>query len=744
MKQKLDRTLGMFSCITISSGTMIGSAIFVLAGTSYEVAGPSSVLSIFLAGIAAMFTALSFAEIVTFIPRAGGGYAYVREATNNGILGFMTGWGFWLGYSMSCGLFALGFGNFLNYFFPFIPQMIGAYLLIAYITITNIKGAKSSGKLQNIITSGLLILLFSYIIYGIFYIDTSNYRPFFTKEIKGMLNAMGFLYITYIGYGLITTASEEVINPEKTIPKAIVISLIIVIFIKTSVFLIACGIINWDKLIPSITKTPMIDTAVKIGGVAGGYLFALAGILATVSSINTAMMASSRTSFAMSRDRRLPGIFKNINKHTKTPIFSILISAVIVIISTSIKNLEKISVITSIFSLVGYSFVNIALIIFRKKLPDIKRNFKVPFYPLIPILGIMINIFLVFQLIFSNILALGIAFFIILLGLLYYYFMLPKLKVASKGISTRIIPEIQHKNIENKKENKIYKVIVPIAHPKTTETLLELGARIARAERGKLIPLHVVNIPEIIPLDSKYNQSKQEMKKYENVIEMIKNFNINCNCEIESIAVVSRDIVHAIKNTALELDCDLLLLGWSRAKFSKKMLGSVAHKIIEKVPKNVGILKKGSNQEIKKILYPYGGGYHSQLTIDIIKKIVFEKDIEVTFLRITDIDTTEKELEEIEEILKKGINKLNINANIKIIKNESIVNAVISESENYDLVILGASSEWGIKNYFMGSIADDILDGIKCSGLIIRGYNSFTHKKNIRNLFHKAKEHLMD
>ncbi len=176
---------------------------------------------------------------------------------------------------MSCGLFALGFGVFLNYFFPFIPQMLGSYLLIAYVTTTNIKGVENLGKLQNIITTGLIGLLIGYIIYGYFYMDLAHQTPYFPEGLSGTFTAMGILYITYIGYGLITTASEEVINPEKTIPRAIMISLILVTFVKTAVFLIGSSIINWEKLIPAYTDTPMIDTAIEIAGSMGGVFICL-------------------------------------------------------------------------------------------------------------------------------------------------------------------------------------------------------------------------------------------------------------------------------------------------------------------------------------------------------------------------------------------------------------------------------------------------------------------------------------
>ena len=416
MKQKLDRTLGMYSALMISIGTMIGSAIFVLAGTSYATAGPGASLAIFLAGIAAVFTGLSFAELVTVVPKAGGGYVYVKEATGNNIIGFICGWGFWLGYAMSCGLFALGFGNFVHYIFPFIPQMATAYVLVVYVAFTNIRGTKSSGNLQNIITTVLIALLALYVVVGVFHIDMGNQKPYTPFGMSGVFNAMGFLYMTYIGYGLITTASEEVIEPEKTIPKAILISIAAVIVIKTSVFFIGSGILPWNELVPGVTDTPMIDTAMKIGGRFGGYLFAFAGILATLSSINTAVMASSRTSFAMARDNRLPGIFKTVNRRTKTPVVSIVATSVIVVVAVSIRDLEHISTVTSIFSLTGYSLVNVALIIFRKKSPELERKFRVPFFPVTPLLGIGVNLFLIIQLAISDFIALAIALGVIAAG----------------------------------------------------------------------------------------------------------------------------------------------------------------------------------------------------------------------------------------------------------------------------------------------------------------------------------------
>lgn len=743
MKTKLDRTLGLYSSLTISIGTMIGSAIFVLAGTSYNSAGPSASLAVFLAGIAALFTAFSFAELVTIIPTAGGGYAYTRDATNNGVLGFITGWGFWLGYAMSCGLFALGFGNFLNYFFPFIPQMLGAYMLIFYVMFTNIKGVENSGKLQNIITTGLILILVAYIIYGVFFVNPDIQKPFFPNGLKGTFSAMGFLYITYIGYGLITTASEEVINPEKTIPKAIMISVVFVTIIKSAVFLIGSSIIRWEMLIPSYTNTPLIDTAFKIAGRAGGYLFAVAGIFATVSSINTAMMASSRTSFALARDNHLPIIFKNINKKSKTPIFSILIVTLIVLISTTIRDLEHISTVTSIFSLVGYSFVNLSLIIFRRKMPDKKRTFKVPFYPLTPILGIIVNIFLILQLIMSDYLAILIASIILLFGIIYYYLLLPKLKEAPKVISTQPVPALQYKKRVDLRKD--YNILLPVASPRSLKPLIELAMCIGNSYNSSIYPLHIIDVPEVIPLDSKYDDFKDGVEKYEDIIADLKIVANDNKYVSEPLLVMSRNVIKALKHTAVDINADLVLMGWHHSGVAYRMLGGIVYKSLEELPQKVGIYKKGNNTEIKRILYPYGGGFHSQGAAQIVKRIAESSNAEIVILRVVEEGLSESEYNKIKEVMSTGLEDLDLKGEIKIkpIK-KSKVCTIIEESRSYDLLVMGASNEWGVKEHITGSVTDKIMEKIDCNGLVIRKYNPLMQKKRVRNILSKVKNYFSE
>lgn len=732
MKQKLDRTLGMYSALMISIGTMIGSAIFVLAGTSYNTAGPGASLAIFLAGIAAVFTGLSFAELVTVVPKAGGGYVYVKEATGNNIIGFICGWGFWLGYAMSCGLFALGFGNFINYIFPFIPQMTAAYLLIVYVAFTNIKGTKSSGTLQNVITTVLIALLLLYVIVGVFHLDMENQKPFTPLGMSGVFNAMGFLYMTYIGYGLITTASEEVIEPEKTIPKAILISIAAVIFIKTSVFFIGCGILPWTQLVPEVTDTPMIDTAVHLGGAIGGYLFAFAGILATLSSINTAVMASSRTSFAMARDQRLPSLFKTINRTTKTPIFSIIVTSIIVIIAVSIRDLEHISTVTSIFSLTGYSLVNVALIIFRQKKPELERKFKVPLYPLTPILGIAVNLFMIYQLAISDRIALIIAVAVIAVGILYYYIVMPRLKYASKGISNVDIPEIK----EYKKDNRKNEIIIPVSNPDTADGLLNFGRKIAVAEKNTtVIPVKVNVFPDNLLTIADYDTMMQTMNVQDGIIQKLKAY--ENEPYMKPVLINSRDVFHAIMTVVKREKNPLVIMGWHGSGLVKYMHGNITYQMLQEAPADVGILKMTDQKtEFKNILFPYGGGRYSKMTAKVVNRIANAYGAHITLLNVVD---REEDIEETKEYLKKSAAKFDQPTEIMVCSG-GLVETVAAFSDSYDLIVVGASLDWGIQEVVTGFRTDKIMEQAKCSVLIVKSYDLFLQKKRIRGFINKTRK----
>lgn len=548
---------------------------------------------------------------------------------------------------------------------------------------------------------------------------------------SGVFNAMGFLYMTYIGYGLITTASEEVIDPERTIPKAILISIAAVIVIKTSVFFIGCGIIPWQELVPAVTSTPMIDTAVHIGGTIGGYLFAFAGILATLSSINTAVMASSRTSFAMARDQRLPSLFKAINRTTKTPVFSIVISSVIVFIAVTIRDLEHISTVTSIFSLTGYSLVNVALIIFRRKKPELERKFRVPLFPLTPLLGIGLNLFLIVNLAISDRPALIIAVSVIGAGIVYYYLIMPKLKYASKGISIVDVPEIR----EQKKENRKNEIIIPVSNPYTAEGLLNFGRKIAMAEESTtVVPVKVNVFPDNLLTIADYDTMMQSMGVQDSVVQMLKEYESD-PC-MRPVLINSTNAFHAIMSVVKKEKNPLVIMGWHGSGLVKYMHGNITYQMLQEAPADVGILRmNGQSREFRNILFPYGGGKYSKMTAKVVNRIANGYGAKITLLNVVD---HEEDVESTRAYLDRSAAKFDQPVQIMVCSGD-LIEKVVEFSGQYDLIIMGASLDWGIQEVVTGFRTDRIMEQAKCSVLIIKSYDIFLQRTKVRGFIHRTR-----
>lgn len=537
--------------------------------------------------------------------------------------------------------------------------------------------------------------------------------------------------MTYIGYGLITTASEEVIDPERTIPKAILISIAAVIVIKTSVFFIGCGIIPWQELVPAVTSTPMIDTAVHIGGTIGGYLFAFAGILATLSSINTAVMASSRTSFAMARDQRLPSLFKAINRTTKTPVFSIVISSVIVFIAVTIRDLEHISTVTSIFSLTGYSLVNVALIIFRRKKPELERKFRVPLFPLTPLLGIGLNLFLIVNLAISDRPALIIAVSVIGAGIVYYYLIMPKLKYASKGISIVDVPEIR----EQKKENRKNEIIIPVSNPYTAEGLLNFGRKIAMAEESTtVVPVKVNVFPDNLLTIADYDTMMQSMGVQDSVVQMLKEYESD-PC-MRPVLINSTNAFHAIMSVVKKEKNPLVIMGWHGSGLVKYMHGNITYQMLQEAPADVGILRmNGQSREFRNILFPYGGGKYSKMTAKVVNRIANGYGAKITLLNVVD---HEEDVESTRAYLDRSAAKFDQPVQIMVCSGD-LIEKVVEFSGQYDLIIMGASLDWGIQEVVTGFRTDRIMEQAKCSVLIIKSYDIFLQRTKVRGFIHRTR-----
>lgn len=410
----LARNLTLFDAVMIGLGTMLGAGVFVLTGVAAHVAGPGALVSFVLAGLTVLFTACSFAELSTAYPKAGGPYTFVYKAFSED-LAFLTGWSLWIGLTLTTSFYCVGFSQYLSFLLP-IPLSLGAFSLAGLVLLINALGSKGFSVFQNWVVGLLLGILCLYLFMGLRNLDPSLHKPFFPYGFPPVLRMASVLFISFLGFELIATAAEEIQDPGRTIPRATLFSVVLVTLIYACMVFITTGVTPYFELGESLT--PIADTARILMGPTGGFLLLFAGLLATISSANGALMAASRIGFAMSRDALLPSLLGRVHPKFKTPLPSMLVTGLLVCGALFKGDIEWLAEAAAFLHLYPFVLVNIALLRLRGQ-KEYRPAFSVPFGPLLPCLGIASSLLLLSQLQSEDIF---IGLLLLTPGLLYYSF----------------------------------------------------------------------------------------------------------------------------------------------------------------------------------------------------------------------------------------------------------------------------------------------------------------------------------
>jgi basic amino acid/polyamine antiporter, APA family len=409
----LKRVIGTSGLLLMGIGAIIGAGIFILTGiASAFYAGPAIIISFVIAGAACLFTALCYAEFASMIPVAGSAYTY-SYATLGELLAWIIGWDLILEYLVIVAAVAVGWSGYIVNIFTSLgfilpPQLINppgveggiinipAVLIIAGITWLLVRGAKQSSQVNTVIVVIKLSVILLFITIGVNYINPANYHPFFPYGWSGVFKGAAIIFFAYIGFDAITTAAEEVKNPKRTFPIAILGSL----FISSILYIVVSGVLN--GILPYYTfkqtAAPVAFALAQLGINWANIVISIGALCGITSVLLVSFFGQSRVFFAMSRDGLLPEFFSRIHKDFRTPINGIVIVGIVASIIAAFLPITELAQLVNIGTLAAFIIVSASIIILRKQKPDLKRPFKTPLVPLIPILAIIFCLFLVSEL----------------------------------------------------------------------------------------------------------------------------------------------------------------------------------------------------------------------------------------------------------------------------------------------------------------------------------------------------------
>lgn len=394
-----NKKIGFWSIVLLGINSIIGSGIFLLPNQAMELIGPASLLVILFDMLLVVSIALCFAEVGGMFNKNGGPYVYAKEAFGD-FVGFEVGFMKWAIGIIAWATMAVGFVTALSAIWPAAGEGMTKNIIIVAILgglgVINILGVNISKVLNNIITVGKLLPLIIFIAIGIFFIKGSNFTPVFPNGtyVSGSFGATALLiFYAFTGFESIAVAAEDMDNPEKNIPKAIITVMIIVSVVYLLIQTVSIGILGQGL---AVTKTPVADASSIFLGSWGGILVS-AGTLVSIGGINIASsFITPRTAVALAEDGLLPKCLSKYNKKG-TPYIAIIATVALTIPVALSGSFTKLAAISVVSRFAQYVPTCLAVLVLRKKRPDLKSSFKIPLGPVVPILAICVSIWLLFQ-----------------------------------------------------------------------------------------------------------------------------------------------------------------------------------------------------------------------------------------------------------------------------------------------------------------------------------------------------------
>jgi nucleotide-binding universal stress UspA family protein len=566
-----------------------------------------------------------------------------------------------------------------------------------------------------------------------------NLLPLIPPEIgvSGFFMVTPVLFITFMGFAEIAAVSEEIKNPDRNLPIAVVGSVVVVTVVYVLVEFCVVGLRRYDD--PSMaTETVLMEMARMLMGRTGYSLIMLAGIFATVSSANASIMAASRISFAMGRDRLMPDWFNQIHRRFRTPYRSIIVTGGLTMFLLVIlgSHLELIAEVGAFLSLLLYAFISLACMVMRHaELDWYKPSFKTPQYPAIPILGLLGCLF-VMGITSRPTILIGLG---IIAGTLIWYVLFLRKHTQLVGASNALW---KHKVIEPlvakaedyaaARRDAFPVILLPLSNPETEESLLRVGTALAKARRARLHLTHVVSVPMQTPLEAGRMEFEQMRREQETLLDVASRHAAKQGIRARANALVAHNVPSAILNVADIEQPELILMGWRGDVRGPRLRGTNVAGVAKVADRNVLVLKDNGLSEVQRILVPVGSGPHTKLGLMVAQQLAAEWGAAITAMTVqvgqgysgakSDFDRESLQFFQglAEDFVRDALKKAGVTAEIAALIDTDISQAIINTAAGYDLIIIGASNEWAVPQWLFGTLPDKVANHASASVLMVR------------------------
>ena len=718
---EFSRNLNLMHITMMGVGMMIGAGVFLGVGNAIRIAGPGGVILTFaLNALIAMFTAMSYAELSSAVPKAGGAYNFARIAFGRGP-SFLAGWMEWFASSVAGSLYAVTFSLYTVHYLTQlgIINLTGAELalfekvvavLIAGVFIyINFKGSSETGTMGAFFTLGQTATLLFIAAAGIWVAVSDperlkNFEPFMPNGWDKLLITMGFTYVAFEGFEVIAQAGDEAIDPRRNLPKAMIYSIVIVVFTYVGVaFASVVGVKDVGEpawiWIGNHGGKGFGEAVRMLLPSYGGILVTITVIFASTSALNATIYSATRASYALGRDHMLPQVFSRLHPKRHTPYVALLFTGLLVIIVVVFLPTLDVASSASMMFLFLFFLVNLCVIRIRRHMVDeMSYGFVMPFFPIPPVAAILVQAVLAVWLVHMSPIAWIVGPTWIIAGFLIYHFYSRHRAIPTEDE----IVVIQEEPILEKEE---YRILLSVANPANAIPLAQNCYRFCQSKgpHTEVEVIHMVPVPPQVPLAdaSKYAQPGEEAI-IEAMLYLAPRFSFG------STMRYCRNVGRGIISAAAERRADLIIMGWHGEGKRGFTLGSTVDPILERASCDVLLFKDCMHQKYESVLVPYAGGPNAAFSLETAATMVEKEGGKVIVFSVAQPG---KPTRDIDLFLAETVPRLNVPMGLfesKYAVSRDILQTLIDEAEHHDLVVVGATEDPLFRQRFMGSLPEEL------------------------------------
>jgi len=706
------RHLGLTAATGVGVGAIVGGGILVLAGAAFRETGPSTILAFALNGVIALMTALSFAEMSSMFPESGGAYTFAKKVLTVRAA-FGVGWVLWFAYIVAGVLYALGFaeyavlvageiyeatsGNVPAWLHRRATLSVLAVGATAMYSILLVRKSEGGGQLETI---GKLIVFAVLLALGTWALAKApagtvrdGLTPFFEHGSTGLLTAMGFTFIALQGFDLIATVGGEVKEPERNIPRAMFASLGLALVVYLPLlFLVSTVGTDPGKSIGEMSAarpaTVMADAAYNFGGVFGYWLVIVAALLSTLSALSANVLAASRISLRMARDRTLPRVLQRRHPTRGTPVMAIYGTALaMAFIMLMVPNVSAAGAAASLIFLISFALVHWTALLARRR-SRVEAPFRTPYFPAVPLIGGLACASLAAYQAVVVPGAGGIAAVWLGLGVMLYYGLFAGRAEAVDAFTEAMDPRL------GVLRGRSPLVLVPVANPASTVGMVTVANALAMPVVGRVLLLTVVRRPT--DFAAAEAETSKALSDANDIVGQAMTASLSAGHTPEALMTLADDPWKEIARIAQSRECESLLIGFSslegheNVKHIEDLLNEVECDVVAlRAPKDWSLTQS------TRIIVPVGGhGGHDDLRARLLGSLGRAGCTNVRFVQVTKDNVPagakrqkERELRVFAEEETFGV------PHCEIIESENMVEALANEAGPNDLIILGLQHE---------------------------------------------------